>query len=273
MARIRTIKPDFWTDGAIVAMTPYARLFYIGTWNFSLCDRGHLPDDAVGLKLKILPADPVDAGELLQELIAAGRLVRRTTADGRLYLFNPRFVDHQKVDVRWQSRCPYCVAESSLDPAQTGTSHAEPQQNNTEPHRDSRESQGVSAQHTETPQNSAQERKGKEGKDICAPAPRAARPRSPSPGYDDDPKFVEFWAAYPLKKGKPSALTAWRKAMTAKADPDRIIAAAKSYRDDPRRKPDFTKHPGPWLNDERYNDQPATPAPVIGGSGGAWWDN
>jgi hypothetical protein len=102
-------------------------------------------------------------------------------------------------------------------------------------------------------------------------APEARRPAARN--YDDDPKFVEFWNAYPLKKGKPSALTAWKKAIKNGADPDKVIAAAKSYRDDPRRKPDFTKHPGPWLNDERYEDQPAAAAPVIGGAGGAWWDN
>jgi len=111
VARIRSVKPEFWTDGNMIGLSPWARLFYIGTWNFSLCDRGHLPDDAVGLKLKILPADDVDGHALLAELIVSGRLVRRRGPGGRTYLFNPRLGDHQKVDARWQSRCPHCAAE------------------------------------------------------------------------------------------------------------------------------------------------------------------
>jgi len=112
MARIRSIKPDFWTDGNMIGLSFAARLFYIGTWNFSLCDRGHLPDDPMGLKLKILPADDVDAAALLTELLVTGRLVRRRSPDGRTYLFNPRLGEHQKVDTRWQSRCPHCAAEA-----------------------------------------------------------------------------------------------------------------------------------------------------------------
>ena len=85
MARMRYIKPEYWTDGAIVALSAWARLFYIGTWNFAVCDAGHLPDDAHGLKLKILPADPVDGVALLEELLTSGRIVRRRLPDGRTY--------------------------------------------------------------------------------------------------------------------------------------------------------------------------------------------
>lgn len=109
MARIRTIKPDFWTDGTMIGLSFEARLFYIGTWNFALCDHGHLPDDPIGLKLKILPADPVDARTLVGDLLDAGRLVRIAIPDGRTFLHILRFEDHQKVDLRWQSRCPVCT--------------------------------------------------------------------------------------------------------------------------------------------------------------------
>lgn len=115
MARIRSVKPEFWTDGVMVGLTVWARLFYIGSWNFA-CDRGHLPDDPMSLKLKILPADPVDVAELIAELIAAGRVDRRATRDGRSYLTIRRFTDHQKLDPRWTSKCPYCAAEAEGGP-------------------------------------------------------------------------------------------------------------------------------------------------------------
>jgi hypothetical protein len=122
MARIRTIKPDFWSDGKNVALSPLARLLFIGSWNFAICDNGHLPDDPFGLKLKVLPADDVDPTELLDELLFSGQVVRGQTADGRSYLHIPRLRDHQKIDGRWTPRCFVC---SQDDPA--GTQPASPE--------------------------------------------------------------------------------------------------------------------------------------------------
>lgn len=99
--------------------------------------------------------------------------------------------------------------------------------------------------------------------------PRGERGSRRANNYDD-PAFTRFWNAYPLKTGKPSAWKAWRAALKRGADPEAIIQAAIRYRDDPARKPDFTKHPGPWLNDERYNDPAAATASATTGS---WWDN
>lgn len=121
MARIRTIKPEFWTDGTIIGLPFEARLFYIGMWNHA-CDRGHLSDDPFGLKLKVLPADPVDGDELLKALVDAGRVERIILPGGRRYLSIPRFTDHQRVDTRWNSRCPVCAHLDSLDPAETHAS-------------------------------------------------------------------------------------------------------------------------------------------------------
>ncbi len=83
----------------------------------------------------------------------------------------------------------------------------------------------------------------------------------PPAGQDDDPdpRFTEFWAVYPRRVGKPRARKAWRAAMRRRDDPDLIIKAAVRYRDDPRRDPEYTAHPSTWLNDERYNDEPALP--------------
>jgi hypothetical protein len=126
MARMRYIKPGFWTDGKIVRLSPFARLLYIGSWNFALCDEGHLDDDALALKLQVLPADPVDADELLAELMAAGRIVRKEMPDGRTYLHAVKLPDHQKVDARWASRCPYCVADTPRNLTATPPSPPEP---------------------------------------------------------------------------------------------------------------------------------------------------
>lgn len=89
----------------------------------------------------------------------------------------------------------------------------------------------------------------------------AQREKQAECGSDQDPHFVAFWEAYPRKVGKPSARRAWVKAVRkARADPAVIMAAAEKFRDDPtrrRRDIEFTPHPATWLNDARYDDNPA----------------
>ena len=96
-------------------------------------------------------------------------------------------------------------------------------------------------------------------------SPKSARQRAYA--YDSDPRFIEFWDAYPVKSGKPNAFKAWQAALARGATADAIIDAARRYRDDPNRNPQMTKYPQGWLNDERYNDQRERRA------SGGWWDN
>lgn len=88
----------------------------------------------------------------------------------------------------------------------------------------------------------------------------AKQAKTPALGSDQDPGFVEFWQAYPRKVGKPSARRAWVKAVgKARASPEAIIAAARRFAADPRRRSrdiEFTAHPATWLNDARYDDAP-----------------
>lgn len=118
MPRIRSVKPEYWTDGKVVGLPLAARLLFIGAWNFARCDHGHLDDDAESLKLRVLPADDVNARELLDAIIESG-LMDRYEIDGRKFLHIRRFEDHQKVETRWNSRCPYCPLHNSANLAET----------------------------------------------------------------------------------------------------------------------------------------------------------
>lgn len=138
MARMRVLKPEFWSDGNMIALSRDARLFYLGMWNFA-CDGGHVPADPLALKLQILPADDVDPFALVNELLDMERVSLRET-EGRKYLAIPRFRDHQKIDARWQSRCPYCKAEN------TDNWLAVPHQTVAVPRRNSREARRNSAE-------------------------------------------------------------------------------------------------------------------------------
>lgn len=104
MARIRTIKPDIWTDEKFVELSTSARLLFIGLWNFA-DDEGRMPYSPKQIKLRILPADTVDAAALLAEMEALG-LIIVYVADGEKLLQIKGFTKHQKVDRPNPSRLP-----------------------------------------------------------------------------------------------------------------------------------------------------------------------
>lgn len=93
---------------------------------------------------------------------------------------------------------------------------------------------------------------------------------SPAPRATEDVMFSRFWEAYPRKIGKGEARKVWDRLRKKGADLEAVIAGAQRYRDDPKRKPDYTKHPGPWLNAERWTDQLET---QNNGAPTGWWDN
>lgn len=75
MARIRSVHPSLWTDENFVSLTMASRLFLVGLWG-EADDYGIFEWKPVGLKMRIMPADAVDAGELLSECEELGFLVR-----------------------------------------------------------------------------------------------------------------------------------------------------------------------------------------------------
>ena len=71
MAKIRGFKPDLWTDEDFVELSPFARLLWLGLWNYS-CDNGHVADKPKQIKMRVLPTDDVNCAELLREIEAQG---------------------------------------------------------------------------------------------------------------------------------------------------------------------------------------------------------
>jgi len=102
------------------------------------------------------------------------------------------------------------------------------------------------------------------------PNPPAGKAGSKRGRPTDDPNFDRFWSAYPKKADKGHALDMWRRHVTnGSTDPEVVIVGAERYRDDPRRKPDYTKNAGTWLNGLCWEDQPARRSSTTS----AWWDN
>lgn len=99
MARIRTVKPEFWTSGQIVRCCAHARLLFIGLWNF--CDdHGVHPADPKRLKMEVFPGDSFGLKRItkwMNELIDAG-LVKVYEADGQRYWCVTGWSKHQRID-------------------------------------------------------------------------------------------------------------------------------------------------------------------------------
>lgn len=120
MARIRTIKPDFWTDETLTECSLSARLLFIGTWNF--CDdEGNLENSHIQLKSKIFPVDNLDVRPLIQELVTHG-LLNEYSVSGKKYLNIKGFKKHQLINRPSKPQFP--LYESSLNTHGALTEHS-----------------------------------------------------------------------------------------------------------------------------------------------------
>lgn len=83
MSRIRSIHPGLWTDEAFVSLPPMARLLLMGIWN-ECDDMGSFEWSPLKLKMRLLPADNVDASELL-EAISNVNCITKYEVSGKTY--------------------------------------------------------------------------------------------------------------------------------------------------------------------------------------------
>jgi hypothetical protein len=104
VARIRTIKPEYWTDERVGECSVSARLLFIACWNFS-DDHGGLDRSSRQLKAQAFPYDNVDCESLVQELLRAGLLIEYEVS-GKKYLHIKGFRTHQKVEKPAKPRVP-----------------------------------------------------------------------------------------------------------------------------------------------------------------------
>lgn len=99
MARIRSIKPEFWSSEQVMECSPMARLLFIGLWNF--CDDGgnHVAS-AKTVKAEIFPGDDIsstDVQGMLDEL-SSNYLIAFYTNGDKQYLHVTGWKKHQKID-------------------------------------------------------------------------------------------------------------------------------------------------------------------------------
>lgn len=94
MSRIRSIHPGLFTDEAFVVLSPMARIFFMGLWT-ECDDWGSFEWSPLKLKMRLLPADSVDAAVLLAE-IEAERGILRYEVNGKTYGAVRNFCQYQR---------------------------------------------------------------------------------------------------------------------------------------------------------------------------------
>jgi hypothetical protein len=110
MARIRTIKPEFFSSEDIVTLTPLARLFYVSLW--CEADReGRLEWRPGTLKMRYFPGDNCKVEKLGDELAGRGLIVFYTYG-GKQYAAIPTFKEHQVINNR---ESPSVIPEPPVD--------------------------------------------------------------------------------------------------------------------------------------------------------------
>lgn len=124
MARIRTIKPEFWTSEQVLDLSHGARLLFIGMWNFA-DDAGRFKWKPRMLRAQIFPGDDhVPAGRVAEWLddLEAGGLIESYIVDGQRYGHMLGW-HHQKICRPQPSKLPEPLPKSGEQPIPFPTDH------------------------------------------------------------------------------------------------------------------------------------------------------
>jgi hypothetical protein len=243
MARIRNIKPDFWTDEKLVELDPWERLLFIGIWNF-VDDEGYMPYSPKRLKMQVFPGDSLDVSRGVQNLISigaitlydseAGKILKVTNWSKHQKVSNPSVSKYRGIELTTDNQEPRESAELPLE-------IPEPSPNRTEP------SRGV---HTE--------REGERGREVN-------KDLSSKPD-----EFDRWYSLYPRKEAKENARKAFVKARK-QTDMETLVTSLERYTASMKGKDrQFIALPASWLNAGRWEDEVPKPNLSVVPAGYAW---
>lgn len=240
MARIRSIKPEFWKSEEIAQLPHRTRLTFIALWSY-VDDNGvgrDVPQLIAG-ELFALEPDPretlANVREDLARLSDHQRITRYTVA-GKPFLYVNNWDKHQRIDKPNKPRYerpdhPEAVLTCGYGGSREGLAQ-------------------VSREMLASPAPGAVEQGNRGTGDVKTPSPLRDEALS---------GFAEFWRLYPRKVGKQAALKAYRKALKT-ATVSAIVEGVGRYAADPNLpEPTFIPHPATWLNGGHWDDE-ALPA-------------
>lgn len=265
MARIRTIKPEFWTSEQVVECSPNARLMFIGLMNF-VDDNGVHPAKPMRIKMQVFPGDGFGASEIsdfISELENAG-LIRCYEVDGEAYLQITGFTKHQRID---QPSYKFPLPNGKV-PENPRRRRAESSENSERKDGECSPNKGRTEEERSPPEGNGREGSGMEGnggeKDSGAGKQRKLT-------YPDE--FEQAWKGYPKRPGnnKRDACKAWEARVKAGADPDDILAGVQRYaafcRITGKTGTEFVKQGATFFGPSEHYLDDWTPPPPGGGSG------
>lgn len=257
--RARNIKPGFFTNEVLAAMSEKTRLLFAGLW--CCADRdGLLEDRPERIRAEVFPYDHKRIDTNLSELNEAG-FIKRYVSEGVAVIEVVQFLSHQR---------PHHTEKKSKLVKQRLT--GELTLTNGEPTVNSREVHGELTvnspwTHGEYPSDSLihgftdslilrstdspnHENSAGEPHDMDLPHEGDDTPPEP---YSDD--FLAFWDVFPQgrRKSKGAAWKSWQKSIK-RTKPKVIIEAAREYATSDEGRGQFVKMPSTWLNNECWLD-------------------
>lgn len=115
MPRIRTLKPEFWTDEKLAALPPVVRLVFLGL--ISLADDfGRVHDNVKAIDAALFCDTDDTASESLQTLERLGRIRRGLARNGKPILEIVNWAKHQRVDKPQERTALPPIAEANREP-------------------------------------------------------------------------------------------------------------------------------------------------------------
>lgn len=97
MARIRTLKPEFWGDEKLSRLDPLTRLVFLGLMSLA-DDAGRLVDNVKALDGQLFPATDDSCANALATLAELSRITRYESESGQRLIQVANWHRHQKVD-------------------------------------------------------------------------------------------------------------------------------------------------------------------------------
>lgn len=111
MPRIRTIKPEFWSDEKLGPLTAIDRLTFLGLISMA-DDAGRLLDNVKIIDAFVFPETSETCRESLATLSRLGRIIRGKTSSGQAVIQISNWTKHQKVDKPNNKSCLPALVDS-----------------------------------------------------------------------------------------------------------------------------------------------------------------
>jgi hypothetical protein len=138
MPRIRTIKPEFWTDEKLSLLDPLTRLVYLGLISLA-DDYGRLIDNIKSLDGALFPHTDESSRDSLETLTKLSRILRYRSKAGQQLIQIVNWGNHQKVNHRGKEILPAPTKEDWLQPVAGQRPIPEPRKTRKKSSRDSQE--------------------------------------------------------------------------------------------------------------------------------------